>query len=216
MKFVKIIKKRSVKVVAILVVGSAMFWFLNYVVDKYEEYFPTYSINNPKETKWGELTFTDQTHNGDTLPLCTELTAEGQGQFAADTEYLIRFDYPDGLKAELENGRSNYEVVVEYTFQVEAGSYGYLRVTVYSNETCKMYRGESSFGADDALCLKHDVGDVATLGKTTITRPIKFDSPDHLEFVLYTSATPDDGPKVSAGEWETRPSWRIAGIEGGF
>lgn len=118
---------------------------------------PHYNKENPKETQWGELTFADQTNGGEALPLCTELTAEDKCQFAAKTEYLIHFDYPDALKAELENGHSNYEVNVEYSFEVEAGKLGYLRIAIYSQETKRMYYGESSFKALDDLCLKHDI-----------------------------------------------------------
>lgn len=193
----------------------AFFAWMLHVLYKSERQ-PRYDKDNPKETQHGELTFADQTNNGEILPLCIELTAEGRGQFAEKTEYRIRFEYPDGLKAELENGHSNYEIDIQYSFQVEAGSYGYLRVMIYSRETQKMYRGESSFEALDDLCLKHDIAATPNLGEKMVDEPIKFVGSNYLEFTLFTSATPDDGPKASLSTWGTAPDWKIEGIEGEF
>lgn len=174
---------------------------------------PHYGKENPKETNWGRLTFTDQTNNGEAQPLVTELTAEGDGQFAPETEYLIRLNYPDALKAELENGRSGYEISIQYSFQVEAGGYGYLRIAIYSPETKKMYCGESSFKALDNLCLKHDIGATPSLDEQMVDEPIKFVDSNYLEFTLFTSATPDDGPKVSANNYESSLIWKIEGVD---
>lgn len=205
------VKKNWLEVVAAIAIVVIIVCVLHWA-DKMDAKRPHYGKDNPKETQYGELTFADQTNNGERLPLCIELTAEGRGQFAEKTEYRIRFEYPDGLKAELENGHSNYEIDIQYSFQVEAGSYGYLRVMIYSQETQKMYRGESSFEALDDLCLKHDIAATPNLGEKMVDEPIKFVGPSYLEFTLFTSATPDDGPKTSSNARGIAQNWQIAGV----
>ena len=210
----KFLKKHWWLVICVMAIIGIVYLFR--WSDKMDEMHPRYNKENLSEVKWGELMFTDITNNGESQPLCTELTAEGQGQFVSGTEYVIRFDYPDALKAELENGRRNYQVDVQYSFQVKDGGCGYLRVTIYSEETHRMYRGESSFEAVGDLCLKHDISATPELGMMVTSEPIKFAGSEHLEFTLFTSALPDDGPKTSVSSWQFSSNWRIAGMEGEF
>jgi len=90
--------------------------------------------------------------------LCIELAVEGQCPFEPETNYEIRFDFPDMLIAEIENELTDeYEVDVQYSFQVAAGEYGWILIQIYNPQSGRLFTARSSFQATDDLCIKHNI-----------------------------------------------------------
>ncbi len=119
-----------------------------------------FSMDNPKETFYSDLEYGIMDYRNDVQyeALCIELAVEGQCPFEPETNYEIRFDFPDMLIAEIENELTDeYEVDVQYSFQVAAGEYGWILIQIYNPQSGRLFTARSSFQATDDLCIKHNI-----------------------------------------------------------
>lgn len=158
---------------------------------------PTYSMENPKETIECKSEILDIM---DMKPVNRPVVHNIDGHYnpktgklCKDSEYVVWVDFPDMLLAELENGRQNFEVDARYTFKVEAGDWFRAEVKIYSPDTGRLYRAECSLEAADGLCNKHCF---EADPRIALSRDWEFED-GHFAFSFYTSALPDDGPKVT-------------------
>lgn len=109
-----------------------------------------------------------------------------------DTEYLFRIGLPNTYRAELENEHSSFDLEVNYTFQAKADDTIVFEVKLYNRETSRLYYGCFEVEAEDRLCIKHEMGKNTRLSPSTLRLEA-----DYLSFSFYTSALPEDGPKVT-------------------
>lgn len=175
----------------------------------------TGSIDHPiGETFESELAFLDMDRRNITKPQPTSPShpaTPDSNKFQADTEYIIRFDFPEMLRAEIENDDCDFELAVEYEFEVEQNASVHVRVKLYNQDTGNLYIANGAIPAADDLCLKHSFGKSSSY----ISNWSKFEK-GCFEFSVYTSALPDAGPKVttdaSYGGWGYSLHYTIAGV----
>lgn len=173
------------------------------------------SIDNPAGATFEcELTFLDMDRCNITVlnpALPDHPTNSNSNKLQADTEYIIQFNFPDMLRAEIENGNCNFDVSAKYEFEVENNHRAHFQVKLYNRDTGNLYIANGAVVAADNLCLKHSFGKSGNL----ISSYIKFEK-DCFEFSVYTSALPDAGPKsttdASHGGWGYSLHYTIAGM----
>ena len=166
------------------------------------------NINNPAgETFECDLTFLDM----DRRDLATLKINPNSDKLQADTEYIIRFDFPDMLRAEIENETCDFELAAKYEFEVQESHRAHFQVKVYNRDTGNLYVANGAILATDDLCLKHCFGK----NSSSISSWINFEE-DCFEFSVYTSALPDAGPKTtssaSSGGWGYNLNYAITGM----
>lgn len=138
-------------------------------------------------------------------------TNPDRNKLQADTEYIVQFNFPDMLRAEIENDNYNFDISAKYEFEVEAGNLAHFQVKLYNNDTGNLYVANGAVLTADDLCLKHSFGKSGNL----ISSDIKFNK-DCFEFSVYTSALPDAGPKTTTDSaysgWGYSLNYTIAGM----
>lgn len=103
------------------------------------------------------------------------------------TTYYIQYNFPDHLKAEIENGDNRLNITANYSFEVNQGENFRIDITVLNEDSGNSYTCTSYIKARDALCVKH---------LPTESSELQIEN-DHVIFDIYTSALPDDGPKTT-------------------
>lgn len=161
-----------------------------------------------------ELTFLDMdrrniTDLNPTLP--DHPTNPDSNKLQADTEYIVQLNFPDMLRAEIENENYNFDVSAKYEFEVKDNYRAHFQVKLYNRDTGNLYVANGAVLAADNLCLKHSFGKSSNY----ISRWIEFEK-DCFAFSVYTSALPDAGPKsttdASYGGWGYSLHYTIAGM----
>lgn len=179
-----------------------------------------FSMDNPKETFYSDLEYGIMDYRNDVQykALCTELAVEGQCPFEPETNYEIRFDFPDVLIAEIENELTDeYEVDVQYSFQVAAGEYGWILIRIYNPQSGRLFTARSSFQATDDLYIKHDIDVAADDSRLVQWGHMEFNElRKYMSFTLYTSANPDAGPKQTTTAVSFDSIWYIRGTNQEF
>lgn len=144
-----------------------------------------------------DLAFLDMDHANVAMPKPQPSTPASPSYHAgqklyADTEYIIQFDFPDMLLAEIENDHHDFEIVAKYDFKVERDSRFHAEIKLYNKTSGNLYVATADISAADDLCVKHSFG----AGTNYICDYPEF-ADDHFAFSLYTSALPDAGPKTT-------------------
>lgn len=162
-----------------------------------------------------ELTFLDMNRHNITIPnpvptLPNRPTNPDSNKLQAGTEYIVQFNFPDMLRAEIENDNCNFDVSAKYEFEVKTDYRAHFQVKLYNRDTGNLYVANGAVLAADDLCLKHSFGKSGNL----ISSCVEFEK-DCFEFSVYTSALPDAGPKsttdASYGGWGYSLHYAIAG-----
>lgn len=175
------------------------------------------SIDNPAgETFECDLVFLDMNRHDITAPNSNPTLPDHQlnpdsNKFQADTEYIVQFNFPDMLRAEIENDHCRFDVAVKYEFEVKDSHRAHFQAKLYNQDTGNLYVANGAILAADDLCLKHSFGKSGNL----VSSHIKLEE-DCFEFSVYTSALPDAGPKITAdssyGGWGYNLHYTIAGM----
>ena len=181
------------------------------------EHIDAGSIDDPAgETFECELNFLDMDHHNLAALMINPNSYDhpitpDSDKFQADTEYIIQFNFPDMLRAEIENDNCRFDVAVKYEFEVQENHRFHVQVKLYNLDTGNLYVANGAILAVDDLCLKHNYGK----GSHYLSSNIEFKE-DCFEFSVYTSALPDAGPKVTAsgssGGWGYDLHYTIAGM----
>ncbi len=160
---------------------------------------PTGDIDHPAGDIFEcDLTFLDMDHANVAMPKPQPSTPVSPSYHAgqklyADTEYIIQFDFPDMLLAEIENDDHDFEIVAKYDFKVERDSRFHAEIKLYNKTSGNLYVATGDISAADDLCVKHSFG----AGTNYICDYPEF-ADDHFAFSFYTSALPDAGPKTTS------------------
>lgn len=159
---------------------------------------PARGIDHPAgETFECDLTFLDMDHVDLTMakpqPSTPTPAPYNSHKLHADTEYIIQFDFPNMLLAEIENDDHDFEIDVKYDFKVERESKFHAEIKFYNKTSGNLYVASGSIEAADDLCVKHSFG----AGTNYICDYPEF-ADDHFAFSFYTSALPDAGPKTTS------------------
>lgn len=115
-----------------------------------------------------------------------------KNQLQANAEYIVQFDFPTMLLAEIENGDSVFDIAAKYEFEVPQSSRLHVQVKVYNRTSGNLYVANGALIAADDLCIKHSFGATGSY----VSRYEQFEA-DHFAFSLWTSALPDAGPKTT-------------------
>ncbi len=162
-----------------------------------------------------ELTFLDMNRANLATPMPQLPTPRPSSydnhKFRADTEYIVQFDFPNMLLAEIENDDHDFEIDVKYEFEVAQEHRFHTQVRLYNKTSGNLYVANGAILTADDLCLKHSYG----AGTNLICDRPQFEE-DHFAFSIYTSALPDAGPKTtessSYGGWGYNLTYTIAGM----
>ncbi len=143
-----------------------------------------------------DLTFLDMDHIDLTTtkpqPSTPTPSSYNSHKLHANTEYVIQFNFPDMLLAEIENDDHDFEIVAKYDFKVERDSRFHAEIKLYNKTSGNLYIATGDISAADDLCVKHSFG----AGTNYICNYPEFAN-DHFAFSFYTSALPDAGPKTT-------------------
>lgn len=181
----------------------------------------------------GALTILDLTNavttsgfDGTEMPRMKQVGSRPVPKLEFGKEYYIRYELPNHLKAEIENGDDSFKANVSYSFQVgsyhrepspdpgdrDLGRFGLIEIEILNLDNNSRYLVDGVFvnAGDRALCLKHSMH----VSSSYYSGWFDLDDED-LGITLYTGALPDAGPKTTdtASHAGLGASWHIAGTD---